>query len=203
VTKLTGGKFSNVYHFDSKAHIEDYIREHKIPSTFFMPGFYMSNIPGSMIRPSQQDPSVYTFVFPGDPATKFPLFDPEEDTGKFVKGILTHRDSLLGERVYAATDYYTPAQIMETFQKDYPITGKGISQAQLPKAVYMGILGSMGFPEFAQLEMYENMTFMNEFGYYGHGNLDNVFHKRVDHTSELTTFIENTTFSRVLRIVAP
>ena len=172
IKKLTGGKYPNVYHFDSKASVEDYIRELKIPSTFFMPGFYMSNIPGTMIRPSQQDPSVYSFVFPGDPATPIPLFDAANDTGKFVKAILTHRDSLLGERVLAASDYYTPGQIMEAFEKDFPKKGKGITQAQLPKDVYMGVLGSVGMPPHAQLEMYENMTFMHEFGYFGHESLD-------------------------------
>lgn len=49
VTKLSNGALPGVAHFDSKAHIEEYIRQIGIPATFFLPGFYMSNIPGRML----------------------------------------------------------------------------------------------------------------------------------------------------------
>ena len=41
VTKLTDGEFKQVFHFDSKARIADYIRESGVPYTNFLPGFYM------------------------------------------------------------------------------------------------------------------------------------------------------------------
>jgi uncharacterized protein YbjT (DUF2867 family) len=41
VNKLTKGEFPHVYHFDSKARIGEYAKASGVPTTFFMPGFYM------------------------------------------------------------------------------------------------------------------------------------------------------------------
>ncbi|KAK6212427.1 hypothetical protein LQW54_005201 [Pestalotiopsis sp. IQ-011] len=47
---VSNGALPHVYHFDSKAKVEEYVRELGIPATFFMPRFYMPNIPGEMMR---------------------------------------------------------------------------------------------------------------------------------------------------------
>ncbi|KAJ2997917.1 hypothetical protein NUW58_g495 [Xylaria curta] len=39
ITKLSNGKLSRVYHFDSKAHVEEYVRALGIPATFFRKHF--------------------------------------------------------------------------------------------------------------------------------------------------------------------
>jgi uncharacterized protein YbjT (DUF2867 family) len=41
VTELSNGEFKDVYHFDSKAKIGEYAKASGVPTTFFMPGFYM------------------------------------------------------------------------------------------------------------------------------------------------------------------
>ena len=41
VIEMTGGKLRNVYHFDSKAMVETYIRGLSIRSVFFWDGWYM------------------------------------------------------------------------------------------------------------------------------------------------------------------
>lgn len=41
VTKLSNGEFPHVYHFDSKAKIAEYAKNSGVPTTQFMPGFYM------------------------------------------------------------------------------------------------------------------------------------------------------------------
>ena len=106
------------------------------------------------------------------PDTPIPCYDAAGDTGKFVKGILTHRDELLGKRVLAATDYYTPEQIMSWFREFFPKAGPGAKFLQLSKEDYMGALAGAGMPPKAQLELYENMAFMNDYGYYGKASLD-------------------------------
>ena len=170
VTKLTGGKFPNVEHFDSKAAVEQYIRDLDIPATFFMPGFFMSNFPGGMFRqlPPSND---WTIALPMPAGTPIPFFDAAEDTGKFVKGILTHRDKVLGKRVLAATDYYTPSDAIDIFKKLFPEAGKSATFVQVSKDDYKGALAQAGMPEKAQQELYENMAFMNEYGYYGKASL--------------------------------
>ena len=157
-------------HFDSKAAVEQYIRDLSIPATFFMPGFFMSNLPGNMFRqlPPSND---WTFALPMPASTPIPLLDAGGDTGKFVKGILTHRDKVLGKRVLAATDYYTPADAITIFKELFPSAGKGANFVQISKDDYKGALAQAGMPEKAQQELYENMAFMNDYGYYGKSSL--------------------------------
>lgn len=106
------------------------------------------------------------------PETPIPCIDIAADTGKFVKGILTHRDKLLGKQVYASVAYYTPNEIVATFAELYPESGKKAKYVQLSKDDYIGALTSTGMPDKAAEELYENMVFMYEFGYYGKAGLD-------------------------------
>jgi uncharacterized protein YbjT (DUF2867 family) len=171
VTDLSKGVLSKVHHFDSKAKIEDYIRASGLPATYFLPGFYMSNLPGGMFRqvPPNND---WTLGLPIPASTPVPLLNTAGDTGKFVKGILLNREKTLGKRIYGATDYYTLTQIVEAFKEVYPEAGKTAKTAELPHQVFKDILGSTGMPEEAGEELLQNMRLMNEFGYYGGANLD-------------------------------
>ena len=171
VNELTHGAYPNVEHFDSKAAVETYIRSLSIPATFFMPGFFMSNIPGGMMRqlPPQ---NAWTIALPMPSDTPIPLFDAGADTGKFVKAILTHRDQVLGKQVMAATKYYTPEDAIATFKELFPEAGKEASFLQTTKEQYKGALAGAGMPEKAQQELYENMAFMHDFGYFGKASLD-------------------------------
>ena len=170
MTKLTGGKFPNVDHFDSKAAVEQYIRDLGIPATFFMPGFFMSNFPGGMFRqlPPSND---WTVALPMPAGTPIPFLDAGDDTGKFVKGILTHRDKVLGKRVLAATDYYTPSDAVSIFKELFPKVGESAKFLQVSKDDYKSALGQTGMPEKGQQELYENMAFMNDYGYFGKATL--------------------------------
>ena len=122
-----------------------------------------------MINPSPQPPNTLTLALPMPPTTPIPLFDAAADSGKFVKAMVTQRDKVLGKNVLAATAYTTPAEIVETFKK-----AKGVEAAfwQPDKETYKGFLAQGGMPEFAQQELYENMSFMNEFGYFRKESLD-------------------------------
>ena len=54
VTKMTNGKITGMHHFDSKAKVEDYIREHVISkgvrAAFFVPAMYMQ-LSQTMFKP--------------------------------------------------------------------------------------------------------------------------------------------------------
>lgn len=78
VTNESGGRLTHVPHFDSKANIEQYIRDSGLECTFFMPGWYMSNLNG-ILRKGED--GVFQLVFPVGKDTKFPLFDAAHDTG--------------------------------------------------------------------------------------------------------------------------
>ncbi|KAL6719067.1 hypothetical protein ACLMJK_003302 [Lecanora helva] len=170
ITKLTNGAFPNVDHFDSKAIVSDHIRSLGIPHTIFQPGFFMSNLPGGMMRELPPN-NAWTLAVPMPDDTPLPLFDAAEDTGKFVKAILTHRDTVLGKNIHAATDYYTPKQVVATFKELYPEAGKDAKFFEATKEQYKGALGQAGMPEKAQQELYENMSFMHDYGYFGKADL--------------------------------
>lgn len=168
---VSNGALPNVHHFDSKAHVEDYIRSIGIPATYFMPGFFMVNIPGAGLR-QLPDTDTYGFALPIPSDSPMPLFACERDTGKFVKGILLNREKTLGKQIYGATDYYTPEQIVDEFKAVYPEAGKGAKFSRLPDAVFKGIIAKRGAPDVVQQEMLENMRLMPEFGYYGGESLE-------------------------------
>lgn len=167
---MTNGKLPNVYHFDSKALVEDYVREIGTPATFFMPGFFMSNIPGGMLRPLPPNNN-YTLALPIPDTTPIPLFDPR-DTGKWIKAIILGRDQLLGKRVLAATDYLTPAEMLAEFKAVYPEAGKTAGFFSTPHDKFLQAMKGMGLPEHGAVEMLENMRLMNEGGYFGGESLD-------------------------------
>ncbi|RFU78356.1 hypothetical protein TARUN_3878 [Trichoderma arundinaceum] len=171
VAKATHGNLSNVYHFDSKATVEQYARDLGIPATFFQPGFFMSNIPGQLL--SQEAPDKpWTLSIPTSGTAPFPLFDAETDTGKFVKAIVLKRDELLGKRVLGATAYKTPAEILNDFKATFPNAGKDAQFFSVPHELFKAGLKGRGLPEFAAEELLENFRLMDEGGYYAGEKLD-------------------------------
>ncbi|QYT03421.1 NmrA domain-containing protein [Trichoderma simmonsii] len=171
VAKATNGKLANVYHFDSKAAVEQYARDAGIPATFFQPGFFMSNIPGQLL--AQESPEKpWTLALPTPETAPFPMFDAEADTGKFVKAIILKRDEVLGKRVLGATAYQTPAEILADFKSAFPNAGKDAKFFSLPHEMFTATLKGQGMPDFAAEELLQNFRLMDEGGYYAGEKLD-------------------------------
>lgn len=166
IPTVTNGKLPHVYHFDSKAIVEEYVRELGLDATYFMPGLFMSNIPGGMMRPLPPN-NDWTLALPVPEDAPFPLFDPAEDTGKWVKAIVLKRDELLGRQVYAATAYLTPAEIVAGFKRAFPEAGATARFLSTSHEQFLGAMTGAGMPEFAAVEMLENMRLLSEGGYFG------------------------------------
>ncbi|KAK6583367.1 hypothetical protein PZA11_004443 [Diplocarpon coronariae] len=143
--RLSKGVLTQVLHSDSKAHIERYIRDTGLPATYFMPGFHMSNVPGSNFRqaPPNND---WAFALPVPSSSPIPLLSTADDVGKFVMGILLNREKVLGKQIYGATDYQTPDQIAQPFKEQFPEAGKTAKSVELLHQVFKEILGSKGMP---------------------------------------------------------
>ncbi|EFR01094.1 hscarg protein [Nannizzia gypsea CBS 118893] len=168
VTKVSGGKLAGVSHFDSKAAVEEYICSIKVPATFFLPGFYMSNISAGALNNAS---GIYNLSNPVPNDTPIPLFDSSRDTGKFVKAILLNREKVLGKQVYGATDYYTPDRIIAEFQAVKSQDGQGGAAIRIPDEDFKGILAIGNMSEKAREEMLQNMQLLYMFGYYGGASL--------------------------------
>ncbi|KAK7413134.1 hypothetical protein QQX98_008020 [Neonectria punicea] len=160
-TEASGGRLTEIHHFDGKAKIEQYIRDSGVPATFVLPGLFMSNL-FTMIR--KNDEGAYTLSLPVSPVkAQVPLFNARGDLGKFVNAAIQHHPSSLGKRIYAATDYYTPSRIISEFSE---VLGKPASFTQLSNETFKSFMS----PGVAQ-EMLENMLLLEDPGYYGGADL--------------------------------
>ena len=169
---VSNGKYSKVYHFDSKAEIEKYIKSIGVPATFFLPGFYMANVAGGMMHPNPDSPKhEYVLALPVPASTPFPLFDAADDTGKYVKAILKKREQTLGKRILGATDYYTAEQIVQGFKEVKHKAGQDAKFVQVKPEEFTAGLKHIGMSDLGATELTENLLFMPEFGYYGKEDL--------------------------------
>lgn len=81
VTETTSGRLTHVGHFDMKQRVESFIRASGLPSTFVLPGYFMSNFSAfGMIRKGDND--IYTLAYPVAETAKFPLLDVPADFGE-------------------------------------------------------------------------------------------------------------------------
>ncbi|KAK0671279.1 NmrA-like family-domain-containing protein [Cercophora samala] len=189
ITKLSKGKLPNVYHFDSKALVEEYAREVGLPATFFLAGAYMSNLPGAAFRRDAQADNAWTFSLPVSDQAVQPVFDAAADTGKFIKAAVLNRDKVLGKRLLGATDYLTHAQIVEGFKRVFPEAGKTAIYKQLPDKTFLEFwTKDQGVPDYVAQEVLENMYLFEQLGYYGGESLDETHALLED---KLTTWEEH------------
>lgn len=171
ITKLSNGVLSGVTHFDSKAIVEEYVRKTGIPASFFLPGFFMSNLPGGMFRPNQAGDYELSLPVPGDAIV--PILDAGDDTGKVIKGILLHREQTLGKHILGATSYKTLNELVEEFKELYPEAGKTARFVQLSHEVYKSnLINHAKFDDVSAEDLLQNMRLLSEFGYYGKEPLD-------------------------------
>ena len=167
VTRLTDGKLKAVEHFDSKSEIAEYFEKVKgisMVTTFFMPGFYMSNIKGMVRSNPQVNDGVPTLSLPWDENnTQVPLFDAAQDTGTFVGGILGYSQisELNGKYIQAVSEWATPSKIVSELSQ---VIGREVKFNSLPEEVFMKFL-----PESSAQELTENMVLVRDYSYYGKG----------------------------------
>ncbi|POR33138.1 NmrA-like family domain-containing protein 1 [Tolypocladium paradoxum] len=162
-TEASKGRLPNISHFDGKARIETYIRGSGVPGTFVLPGMFMSGFAG-MIR--KQDDGSYSINIPEGVSVdnaRTPLFDAVADAGKFVKAAIKHFPSSTNKRIYAATDYYSPARLLSEFSEvmDKPARANTVSHDTFK---------SFFSPPAAQ-EILENWLLLESPGYYGGADL--------------------------------
>jgi len=175
VTEVSNGSLRNVYHFDGKAEIEDYIKSLGIPYTCFVPGYYMENFKKSEF--SKGEDGTYTLTYPIPSQTPFPLIAATDDTGLFVATALHKRDDLLGKSIYGSSGYYTLDQICEIFTK---VTGYKAKYVETPAETWKTFL-----PEWMALEMLENYYLLRDYMYYGGDDPEGHLKWSLDMTSEL------------------
>ena len=166
--KLTNGELKHIEHFDSKAEIQEYIESIKgetgMTATYWLPGFFMSNLKG-MISLDKSGVPTLKLPLEGD-KTKVGLLDVVSDTGKFIAGVLlASRQKMDGFSVQGVSEWTTTNEIAKTISR---VTGQTVANQDMSVMEYKGYL-----PESYAEEMSENMLLIRDWSYFGKGSEKN------------------------------
>ncbi|KFY20672.1 hypothetical protein V491_03526 [Pseudogymnoascus sp. VKM F-3775] len=168
VKEISGGKYANVFPFDSKAKIERYIRGLPIKSAFYSGASFMENFQTQpFLGPKQADDGTWVLSRHVSPQSKFPLIDAVGDTGKFVGAILAEPEKYEGKVFCAAVAAYTMGEIAAMLSKS---AGKTIVYKQISTEEFKGTFDSFGLPPIFRDIFAEAFSSVEEFGYFGPGS---------------------------------
>ncbi|KAJ5479308.1 NAD(P)-binding protein [Penicillium desertorum] len=183
-TKWSGGKYTHVYHFDSKAKAEIYGRENQpelwAKTSIFQAGYFLSNFVSNPItQPRKNANGVVQFIGGLDPNVKLPFIAAEEDSGPIVRAMVSDsaRKTVIGYR-----DYITLRELIEVFSK---VTGMKAEPVILPKGQSV-----VPFPPELQKELDDNWGYWEEFGYEGRGDLTVIHPRDLERAPQLSSVAE-------------
>ncbi|KAF4624493.1 hypothetical protein G7Y89_g13674 [Cudoniella acicularis] len=181
ITKISGGKYTQVHHFDAKAEIEEYIRTLPIKSAFYNPGSFMQNFLNAL-APQKQPDGTYVIATVGSPETRLPLLDPVGDSGKFVGAILAEPEKYEGKTLCAAGSLYTFEECARIIGQ---ISGKKVVYLQIDESVLRGMVPKELADTYVEMAFY-----YQDFGYFGPGTEELVQWASENATRVLTGFEE-------------
>ncbi|KAI9569974.1 hypothetical protein HD554DRAFT_2089140 [Boletus coccyginus] len=153
-TTVSNGKYSKVYHFDTKAKVDDYLRDSQLPHANLHVGWFSENIWNYDCLTPTPDSSSYELTIPKfDPKSPQYFTWIERDLGQCVLALLKHYkdDSahILGETFYAVSDKMSYTDYANVIEQ---AVGKPV---RFVKGVTSGVE-----------EMDEMYEFQSEFGFY-------------------------------------
>ncbi|KEF51623.1 uncharacterized protein A1O9_12258 [Exophiala aquamarina CBS 119918] len=171
VSKTSGGKYTKVGGFDSKAEVEEYIRalgkdpKVGLKSAFFAPGSFMQNFQ-HLMAPRPAGDGTYALTGIMTPETKLPLIDTLGDTGKYVGAILADLAKYEGKVMSAASEL---TSMTETVAQMSKALGKTVVYKQISVDVYKTFL-----PPNARDQLVEMFLYIQDYGYYGETTKEDV-----------------------------
>ncbi|KAF7293595.1 hypothetical protein MIND_01138600 [Mycena indigotica] len=167
IDALSGGKYKNVGHFESKARVSDYGRASGVPFVDIQAGGYASNM-RTFMRPVKISEDTWAVNLPLPPTTRMPIIDAERDYGLFVCKAL---------ELPVFPDKQTWATFGELISFEdqtkqlSEATGKKVVFNQIPSAVFGEGVKSAGTPPHIALAIEEVFTSVGEFGYFSEGTV--------------------------------
>ncbi|KAH6616898.1 hypothetical protein C7974DRAFT_442791, partial [Boeremia exigua] len=166
VYNISDGKL-NVEHFDTKAEIEEYLRDLPIKSSSFAPGFFMQNFMSHRMPPRLSSANDGTYVLANlcKGNTLMPLID-ATNSGKWVGAILAKSDEYEGKYFAAAQGLYTWDEIAQIISN---VTMKTVEFQHVPDDVFRDWM-----PEGLRYDLHDMYTMFREHGYYGKKTRENI-----------------------------
>ena len=159
VKKLSGGKYTWVYHFDSKADAAEYLEQQHPDlwekTSLVLVGFYTTNhILFPIMRPTKVSEGVYEIAMNVDDQQKAPYLDAGNDVGPHVYPMITSLPPLKEKMISAQREMLSIGEFLQIFGK---VNGVKASVRRT------------SFEENVKIdrEMAETMEFFNELGLFG------------------------------------
>ncbi len=159
--QFSGGKYKNVYHFDTKSRIQEYIGTLSIRSTFIALGSYMQNL-NEVLAPLPIGDGTYAITNCFSPETPFPLVD-ASDAGKWITAALAAPHEFAGKFIAAATRVYSMKDIVQIISK---ASGKTVRYQQVPVEVLRSYMPKNMHKVLID-DMIDMACYYSEFGYFG------------------------------------
>ncbi|KAJ7663503.1 NAD(P)-binding protein [Mycena rosella] len=157
VTEASGGKYTCVYHWDSKAAISEYGRSSGC-------GFYGSNFLGmNAIMLAKQGDGSFAIRWPTKPSTVLPFIDTVYDYGLFVRQVLEQPVFPDGSEVRTSNENITVEDVALQLSRG---TGKQVVFKQISVEEFKANIKSLGFPPHIIIDLVEHFLNYDEFGYY-------------------------------------
>ncbi|KAJ6542203.1 NAD(P)-binding protein [Mycena vulgaris] len=164
VTEASGGKYSRVYHWDSKATISEYGRASGVPFVDVQCGFYGSNfLSMNAIMLSKQEDGSFAIPWPTRPSTVLPSIDTAHDYGLWVRQVLEQPVFPDGSEVRTSGENITVEDVALQLSQ---VTGKKVVFKQLSVEEFKINLESLAFPPHIVVDLIEHFLNYDEFGYY-------------------------------------
>ncbi|KAJ7055679.1 NAD(P)-binding protein [Mycena amicta] len=162
IDALSGGKYKQVGHFESKARVSEYGRQSGVPFVDVQAGGYASNSL-TFLRPTKIAPDVWATNLPIAPSVIMPVIDAELDYGLFVRKAI--EAPVFPDKQTWAT--WGELISMEDQMKQLSeFTGKNVIFNQITPEVFAEGLKSAGTPPHILPAIKEVFTSVGEFGYY-------------------------------------
>ncbi|KFZ23669.1 hypothetical protein V502_01852 [Pseudogymnoascus sp. VKM F-4520 (FW-2644)] len=188
IKEISGGKYANVFPFDAKAKIEQYIRGLPIKSAFYAGASFMGNFQSQpFLAPTKAVDGTWVLSRHVSPQSKFPLIDAVGDTGKFAGAILAEPDKYEGKTFYGAAAVYNMEQIAGILSK---ATGETIVYKQISVKEFKDGIESFGLPPIVGDIFADGFSFNEEYGYFGPNTEELVAWSVQNARGRLSTFEE-------------
>ncbi|KAJ7764314.1 NAD(P)-binding protein [Mycena metata] len=166
VTKISGGKYTHVYHFDGKAIVTEYGRNSGVPFVDVQAGFYgsnFSNVGNGMPMIAKQTDGSYAIAWPARPETVLPIID-MDDYGLYVRRVLEAPVFPDGSEVLTSSEDITLEALVRQLSE---VTGKKVVYKQVPADEWSKTFAAAGLPPLIVTELTDGFLSFDEFGYYG------------------------------------
>ncbi|KAJ6542804.1 NAD(P)-binding protein [Mycena capillaripes] len=193
-TKLSGGKRTHVYHFDSKAIVTEYGRASGIPFVDVQAGFYAVNFLNNSALLQKQSDGTYAIAWAVRPTAVVPIIDIEHDYGLYVRRVLEQPVFPDGEDVYTTSEDITVVDLARQLSE---VTGKKVVFKQITVEEWTKSFEAIGMPPVICNEIIDGFLFFDEVGCYG-GHPATTREGLAKPTRTWAQFVKDTDWSKVL-----